>query len=72
MLNIELKTKIMYANVLAVAFCFRMNPVTRKLEPYLPEGTKAFRLIGSYSFVLFMVRINSNLDLSACVQFLIF
>ena len=34
---------------------FRINPVTKKAEPYLPPHQKAYRFVLAYSFVIFMV-----------------
>lgn len=33
----------------------RINPVTKKAEPYLPPHQKAIKLVWAYSFVLFML-----------------
>ena len=33
----------------------RINPVTKKLEPYLPPAQKVYRIVVAYTFVLFMV-----------------
>ena len=43
--------------VIYFKFYNRINPVTRKEEPYLPPKTKAIRVIGAYSFVVLMVNI---------------
>ena len=37
-------------------YIFRINPVTKKAEPYLPPHQKAIKIVWAYSFVLFMVR----------------
>ncbi|GLG95444.1 Anoctamin, partial [Gryllus bimaculatus] len=36
---------------------FRINPVTREKEPYLPAWSKAWRLLATTSMVLFMVMV---------------
>ena len=40
----------------------RINPVTKKPEPYLPTWNKCYRVTATWSVVLFMVCIHSLLD----------
>lgn len=39
---------------------FRINPVTREREPYLPAWSKAIRSLATGSIVFFMVTINNS------------
>ena len=40
----------------------RINPVTKKPEPYLPTWNKCYRVTATWSVVLFMVCLHSLLD----------
>ena len=48
-----------FSNRIPIFYTFslfhRINPVTKKLEPYLPPAQKVYRIVVAYTFVLFMV-----------------
>ena len=46
---------IFIRNCFMILSFFRINPVTKKLEPYLPPAQKVYRIVVAYTFVLFMV-----------------
>lgn len=52
-INIQI---INYQRFINYKFYFRINPVTKKAEPYLPPHQKAMKIVWAYSFVIFMVK----------------
>lgn len=53
---------------------FRINPVTREKEPFMPSWTRAVRFFATSSAVLFMVSLwkSSSISKSTIIGFLIF